>query len=438
MKRQIYQDLVNWSRKKETKPLVLLGARQVGKTYIIDKFIHENFENCVSVNLFERRDIVELYESNLNAEEKYRALKVLVNTDLEQENTILFIDEIQESESLIADLKFFCEKHSTMRIICAGSLLGVKLKKSHFFFPVGKVEIFTLYPMNFMEFLWAFHEERFIEEIKNSFYNNTELVGPLHQKALDYYRLYLITGGMPESVKNMVTVNKDVIKYDVNILKNIIDSYFKDMDKYVLSNAEALKIERLYRSIPSQLANESNKFQFSKIISGAKSRDYLSSLDWLIASNMITISSSVSIPEIPLKGYVKDDTFKLFLNDVGIMNSLLETKVSDILTDNLSLYKGVITENFVAEELQSMNYSLYYWQSRGKAKIDFVIDTQDGVIPLEVKSGSHVQSKSLNVYMEKYQPKYGIRISTRNFGYDKEKHIKSIPLYAVFCLNLIK
>ena len=236
----------------------------------------------------------------------------------------------------------------------------------------------------------------------------------------------------------MVAINKDVIKYDVNILKNIIDSYFKDMDKYVLSNAEALKIERLYRSIPSQLANESNKFQFSKIISGAKSRDYLSSLDWLIASNMITISSSVSIPEIPLKGYVKDDTFKLFLNDVGIMNSLLETKVSDILTDNLSLYKGVITENFVAEELQSMNYSLYYWQSRGKAKIDFVIDTQDGVIPLEVKSGSHVQSKSLNVYMEKYQPKYGIRISTRNFGYDKEKHIKLIPLYAVFCLNLIK
>ena len=145
MKRQIYQDLVNWSRKKEAKPLLLLGARQVGKTYIIDKFIHENFENCVSVNLFERRDIVELYESNLNAEEKYRTLKVLVNTDLEQENTILFIDEIQESESLIADLKFFCEKHSTMRIICAGSLLGVKLKRSHFSFPVGKVEIFTLH-----------------------------------------------------------------------------------------------------------------------------------------------------------------------------------------------------------------------------------------------------------------------------------------------------
>ena len=227
------------------------------------------------------------------------------------------------------------------------------------------------------------------------------------------------------------------MRYDENILKNIIESYFKDMDKYVTSNNEALKIERIYHSIPSQLANESNKFQFSKVHNGAKSRDYLSSLDWLLASNMVTLSSLVSVPEIPLKGFIKEDTFKLYINDVGILNQLLEIKKSDIWLDNLSLYKGVITENYVANQLESLGYSLYYWQSNGIAEIDFLLYTEDGIIPLEVKASDNVQSKSLNVYIEKYKPEYSIRMSSKNFGYDDEKKIKSIPLYAIFCLKEI-
>ena len=435
MQREIYQDLVNWKEKESHKPLMILGARQVGKTYIIDKFARENYKNYFMINLFERTDILEIYQSDLPAEEKYQKLKILLDFDLEAENSILFIDEIQESEKLISDLKFFCERHPKINIICAGSLLGVKLKRSKFSFPVGKVEMLTLYPMSFLEFLHAFEEELLIEEIKKSFTTDTPLLQPIHEKALNYYRMYLITGGMPESVKSLVNNKKDILKYDETILKNIMDSYFKDMDKYVTSNNEALKIERIYHSIPSQLANESNKFQFSKVQSGAKSRDYLSSLDWLIASNMVTLSSLVSVPEIPLKGFVKEDVFKLYLNDVGILNHLLEIKASDILLDNLSLYKGVITENYVANQLKTMGYSLYYWQSNGIAEVDFLLYTKEGIIPLEVKAADNVQSKSLHVYMEKYKPQKSIRVSSRNFGYDKEKKIKSVPLYAIFCLK---
>lgn len=435
MKREIMQDLLKWQETKEKKPLMILGARQVGKTYIINEFCQKYYENYIAINLLERTDIVLLYNNELSSEEKFQRLKVLINFDLEKENTILFIDEIQESESLIADLKFFCEKHPNINIICAGSLLGVRLKRSHFSFPVGKVQMLTLYPMNFLEFLWAFNEDLLIKEIKKAFNNNKPMDNTIHEKALNYYRLYLITGGMPESIKSMLNVEKDVIKYDTSILKNIMESYFKDMDKYVLSNSEALKIERIYSSIPAQLANEANKFQFAKITAGAKSREYMSSLDWLLASNMVHLSFLVSLPEIPLKGFIKEENFKLYLNDVGILNQMLEIKTADILMDNISLYKGVIAENFVATELTSMNYSLYYWQSNGIAEVDFLLYTKDGIIPLEVKADDTVQSKSLYTYKEKYHPKYSIRMSMRNFGFDKEKNIKSIPLYASFCLK---
>ena len=240
---------------------------------------------------------------------------------------------------------------------------------------------------------------------------------------------------MPESVCNMISVGLDVSKYDKTILDSIVDSYFKDMDKYVTNNAEALKIERTYRSIPSQLSNLSNKFQFSKIVSGAKSREYESALDWLEASNLVNKSYQVSIPEIPLRAFIKENYFKLFLNDVGLLTNILELDYADVMLDRISLYKGVIAENYVANSFLCNNYSLYYWQSDGIAEIDFLIYTKDGIIPVEVKAGDSVKSKSLNVYIEKFNPKYAIRISARNFGYDVGKRIKSIPLYAVFCIK---
>lgn len=435
MKRKIYDKLLEWKNNTNFKPLMILGARQVGKTYIIQEFCKKEFKNYISINLLEDRKIVDLYNTNMNSDEKFMRLKVLLDFNIEKEDTVFFIDEIQESEKLISELKYFCEKHNHVRLICAGSLLGVKLKRTRFSFPVGKVNMITMYPMSFEEFLWAMDKDLLIQEIRKCYDNNEPMVGPLHEKALDLYRIYQITGGMPESVKNMVDVKCDVIKYDKTILSNIIDSYFKDMDKYVDNNSEALKIERTYRSIPTQLSNPSNKFQYSKIISGAKAGTYETALDWLEASNIIVKSNLVTLPEIPLTGFVKLDTFKLFLNDVGILNSLLEIKYSDILLDNISLYKGAIAENYVATQLLNNGYSLYYWQSNGKAEIDFLLYTEDGIIPVEVKAGDSIQSKSLNVYREKFNPSYSIRISTRNFGYDKGKKIKSIPLYAVFCIH---
>ncbi len=435
MKRKIYQKLLEWKNSKDRKPLMLLGARQVGKSYIVEEFCKKEFSNYVIVNLFERTDIVKLYEEEINSSEKYMKLKLLINVDIEKEDTCLFIDEIQESEKLISELKYFCEQHNNVRIICAGSLLGVKLKRARFSFPVGKVEMLNMYPMDFEEFLIASGEEKLIPEIRSCFDENIQMIDSLHHKILELYKIYLISGGMPESVRNMVDVHLDVSKYNSNILKNIISSYFKDMDKYVLNNAEALKIERTYQSIPTQLGNLSNKFQFSKIDKDAKARDYESVLDWLEASNLVDKSYQVSLPEIPLRGFVKDNYFKLFLNDVGILNSVLELSYADIMLDNVSLYKGVISENYVANQLLCNGFSLYYWQSKATSEVDFLIYTKDGIIPIEVKSGDAVKSKSLNVYMEKFQPKYSVRISTRNFGYNESKRIKSVPLYAVFCIN---
>lgn len=436
MKRKIYDYLLNWKNKKDNlKPLILLGARQVGKTYIISEFCKNEFEKFVEVNLFDRVDIVNLYNMELTSEQKFNRLKVLIDCDLEDDNTVLFIDEIQESERLISELKFFCEKHNKVRIICAGALLGVKLKRKKVSFPVGKVDMVTMYPMDFEEFLIANNQELLISEIRNCYKKNIQMVEPIHKKALEYFKYYLISGGMPESVQNMVNVNCDIIKYDGKIKNNIISSYFEDMKRYVENNSEALKIKKTYNSIPSQLANDSNKFQFSKIEKNARSREYESCLDWLSASELIGISYRVTNPQIPLEGYKDNDSFKIFMNDVGLLIENLKIKYADIMMDNLSLYKGAMIENYVANQLVCNDYSLYYWESSATAEVDFLLYTNDGIIPVEVKAGNAVKSKSLNVYIDKYNPKYAIRISTRNFGYSEDKKIKSIPLYAVFCLK---
>lgn len=437
MKRKIYKQLLDWKNNNDNvKPLMLLGARQVGKTYIIDDFCKNEYENYIHINLFEDVDVVNLYDRiDINSEQKFIYLKTIINFDLDKENTILFIDEIQQSERLISELKYFCEEHNNIRIICAGSLLGVKLKRSKSSFPVGKVKMLNMYPMDFEEFLIANNREMLVDEIRKCYQLNTQMIEPLHSMAIEYYKYYLICGGMPESVKNFVKVNCDIMKYDSSIKQDIIDSYFKDMKTYVMNDAEALKIEKTYKSIPSQIANESKKFQFSKIDKNSRTREYELPLDWLVASNLVLPSFRVTIPEKPLAGFAELDFFKLFINDVGLLNHLLEIKYADIIKDDLSLYKGAIVENYVASQFRVNNISLYYWLSKGMAEIDFLIYNSDGIIPVEVKAANNTQSKSLSTYINIYNPKYSIRISTKNFGYDSVKRIKSIPLYAVFCIK---
>ena len=438
MKRKIYNQLIEWKNNKINKPLLILGVRQCGKTYIINEFCQNEYKNYLKINLLERNDVVNLYKENINSEEKYKRLKAMINFDFDKENSILFIDEIQESEELISELKYFCEEHNNVRIICAGSLLGVKLKRLTKSFPVGKVYIKKMYPMDFEEYLIANDENFLIESIKECFVNNKPMLS-LHTKALKYYNSYLLTGGMPESVLNLININGDYIKYDKNIISNIIESYFDDMKKYIQTQTEALRIRALYESLPSQLSNSSHKFQYSKLNTGAKSRDYELPLDWLLSANMVQKVNCVKTIEKPLKGFEDSDTFKLFLSDIGILNNLLNISINDILNDNLKIYKGIITENYVANQLLANEIPLFYWKNKQNVEVDFLIETKDGIIPIEVKSSDNTQSKSLKIYNGLFNPPYAIRMSTKDFGYNSETKIKSVPLYATFLIkDLIK
>ena len=415
------------------------GVRQCGKSYIIDEFCRNEFENYKMINLFEDTNVVELFKSSNSSEKKYNDLKLLLDFDFDKENSVLFIDEIQQSEELISELKFFNEKHSNVRLICAGSLLGVKLAKLKKPFPVGKVTRLYMYPMDFEEFLMAFNQELLISRIKECFDKN-ESMGAIHTKALNYYRSYLLSGGMPESVKALINCNNDYYNYDLSKLNDIIEDYKDDMKNHITNSTETLKIRNIYNSLSSQLQNASKKFQYSVVDSIAKAREYSLPLDWLIESSMVQICKCVKLPEKPLLGFVDDNTFKLYYSDVGIFNRLVNNDIKTILLDEMKIYKGIITENYVANQLKSNEIDLLYWKGSRDSKIDFLISTEnDGIIPIEVKADDNTQSKSLKVYNELYNPKYMIRISAKDFGYNKDSKIKSIPLYATFLIKeLIK
>ena len=433
MKRKIYNKLLLWKESNNRKPLIVFGARQVGKTYLINNFCKNEFKNYFGVNLFERTDIVELYESKQNANEKYIQLLSLCNIQTIDENTILFIDEIQESPTLISNLKYISESHPNLRIICAGSLLGVMLKrvKNKKAFPVGKVDMITMYQMDFEEYLMAFNEDALIEQIKLHYDNNTPMLESMHNKALNYYYSYLYTGGMPEAVKNITLCERNIANFNSSIIENITKSYFEDMYKYVTNANETIKIENIFSSVPSQLGNDSHKFQYNKITSNARKREYESSLDWLLSSRIVLRSYNVKTPKYPLNGFIDLNIFKIYMNDVGILRNMLNISYNNIVNND---FKGLIAENYVAFHLKSLGYDLLYYKNESSTlEIDFLIQNDNGIIPIEVKSADNTQSKSLKTFIGKYNPVYCIRLSTKNFGIING--IKSIPLYAVFCIK---
>lgn len=433
MKRKIYNELLKWKTNGMQKPLMIIGARQIGKTYIIKEFCEKEFKKYIYINLFERPEIINIFSQEISTHEKFNRMKIYLDMDIDIKNTIIFFDEIQESEDLISCLKFFSESEEPYKIICAGSLLGVKLKRLKKPFPVGKVKMLNMYPMDFEEFLMANESIGLIEEIKKCYEKNEPMDSVLHEKALNLYRIYLCVGGMPEAIKNLINNNNDLMKFDKSIIQDIIVSYLDDMNKYVQNKNESIKIETIYKSIPSQLGNQSNKFQYGKISSNARKRDYEIALDWLISSTMVHKCCILNKVEIPPLAFVINDHFKLYLSDVGILMNLLQIKYSDIILDRLLQYKGIIAENYVATQLLVNEHNLVYWESGNKAEIDFIIYNDDGIIPIEVKANDNISSKSLNVYMQRYKPKYGIRISTKNFGY--KNNIKSVPLYATFLIH---
>lgn len=340
---------------------------------------------------------------------------------------------MQESEEIISSLKYFNESEVPYKIICAGSLLGVKLKRMEKAFPVGKVDMITMQPMDFEEFLMASLGNDVIMMIEEHYHNNQPIVDIMHNDLLSLYRLYLCVGGMPASVDNILKVNKDILNYNRKIVKNIIDGYLNDMKKYVKDATETIRIENIYQSIPTQIGNKSNKFQYSKVRSGARSKNYETALQWLLSSKLVNRTCLLKTPQNPPEAFKDEEIFKLYLSDVGILSSILNIKLEDIILDKDFIYKGEIAENYVQQQLHVNFEQIYYWKNNNTAEVDFVIQNEEGLIPIEVKAGDSVKSKSLNLYRQQFKPAYSIRICTKNFG--MAEGIKTIPLYATFLIR---
>ena len=309
---------------------------------------------------------------------------------------------------------------------------GVKINRFNSSFPVGKIRMEYMYPMNFEEFLMATGNELLLEKIKQCYYKIEAMPTFAHEQALTLYKQYLCIGGMPESVNNFIENDLDILKYDTTIISNIIEMYIADMKKYVKGNIETVKIERVYKNIPSQLAKDKKTFKYNLIEEEGRKRKYETPIEWLLSSGMILASYKIKKPQIPLKVYIDEDMFKLYLSDVGLLTSISEIKYPDIIREKSFEFKGAITENYIAQEFASKDITLYYWTYGRNAVVDFIIYNDDGIIPIEVKSGNSVKSTSLNIYIKENKPKYAIRISSKNFGF--ENNIKSIPLYAAFLI----
>ncbi|GFH42011.1 ATPase [Lactococcus hodotermopsidis] len=433
MKRDFDEVVAKWYASETRKPLMVVGVRQIGKTYLLDRFCRATNRDYLFFNLDRDAEIVAIFEETIDPKKIIRRLELLLRKKINVAQTIFFFDEVQVSERFIAALKYFNESSENYKIVCAGSLLGVKINRFESSFPVGKVQIEHMHPLSFKEFMLACDEERLLEEIQNAFELDLKLPQMLHDHALERYREYLCVGGMPESVKNFLENNQDILLYDVSILRLITQMYLADMNKYTTNKFETNKIELTYQRMIAQLAQkESRKFKYNLVDKHASKRDYYSAISWLLSSEMLIDVTKITRVEMPLKAYVDPNAFKLYLSDVGLLVSQSELLLPDVILDKPYLFKGAITENYVACEFKVKGISRYYWTSGNRAEVDFLLYNQDGIIPVEVKASANTRSKSLNVYTEKYSPNYAIRISSKHFGF--ENGIKSVPLYAVWCI----
>lgn len=431
MKRKFYSNLLNWKDNYSNMPFMLVGARQVGKTYIIQKFCEENYDNYVYINLEKEEKIRNIFENTIDPKEIIEQLEFLLNKKIDVNNSIIFFDEIQVSERAICSLKYFCEDNHFYHVICAGSLLGVALNRFKLSFPVGKVYIEYLYPMDFEEFLMAIDKNNLNEKIGEAFNKNKKLDNVYHEEAKRLLYEFLVVGGMPNSIIEYINKNYKINDVNENIKNNIITSYIADMSKYTTSS-ECIKINDIYNSIPKQLGKENRKFNYSLIKDGARSDRYKSSINWLIDSHLVFRCKLVERPEIPLKSYENDNIFKIYLNDTGLLCSMNNVNNPLFFEENL-MYKGMLLENYVAINLIRNGFNLYFWESKATAEVDFLIEVDNGIIPIEVKAGDNTKSKSLGVYKSKYKPRECYRISGKNFGMDGD--VRSIPLYAVHLLK---
>ncbi len=430
MKRKILQQLIDWKNSTSRKPLILNGARQVGKTFILREFGREYYKNTVYVNLESNSAAASLFGSNISPKKLIKYLEAETGERIVPNDTLVILDEIQSCERAVTSLKYFCEEAPEYHIAAAGSLLGVAINRNQTSFPVGKVNILRLYPFDFEEFVTAAGHDMLLDEIRNCYNNKTPMNEALHTMALSIYHDYLIVGGMPEAVKVFMETNSYI---DSGLVQSsIIDNYAADMAKYA-TNAEAVKIRACYNSIPAQLAKDNKKFQYKVVQKGGSSTIFGASLEWLKQAGVVLECQRVDQGTHPLPVYADQTAFKIYMSDVGLLVNKSKMSVNTIITGEANIFMGAVTENYVAQQLTAQNYTPYYWTvSNSQAELDFVMQKDGKIYAIQVKKGEHVRSRSLSVFKQKYSPDYAIRFSQKNFGWTDD--VISIPLYAAFVL----
>ena len=431
VQRDITARLIDWKQKTKRKPLVIMGVRQCGKTYIVDAFGKDQYDDLALFN-FERQEVLsKIFETDYDIDRIIFELGLFLGRTIQPKKTLIFFDEIQACSRAITSLKYFCENAPEYHIICAGSLLGVKTS-SESSFPVGKVEFITMYPMSFSEFVRATGEEMLADYIIN-FDTSKKIPEAIGNKMSYLLRQYYVTGGMPEVVQTWCET-KDISQVEAK-QQAILDGYEFDFAKHAPIK-DFPKLTAIWKSIPVQLARENNKFIFGHVKKGWRSKDLEDALEWLINAGLVYKVCQIEKPFLPLSAYEKPTAFKLYLCDVGLLRKLSNVPYQVIL-DSSTIYtefKGAMTENYVLGELvKNVCETPYYWVSGNTAEVDFVIQSDSEIIPIEVKSEKNVKARSLAEYCKKYHPEYAIKTSMKNeiFG----NGIFNIPLYIISSLN---
>ena len=424
MERYAMKQLEEWYNRKNRKPLILKGARQVGKTWLMKEFGRTHFKYTAYVNFDNNKNMANVFDGDYNIDRILLAINIETGVKIHPQETLIIFDEIQENPKAIASLKYFCEDAPEYAVIAAGSLLGVAIHKG-VSFPVGKVDTLDLNPLSFREFLLAIGEEglaRLIDEV------NIPLIESFREKYIDWLKKYYYIGGMPEVVSSFVA-ERDFTEVR-RLQKRIIEMYEADFSKHTTAN-ELPRIRMVWNSIPMQLAKENKKFFFGKIKEGARAKDFEIAIEWLLDCGLIKKVYNVSKPTMPLKAYTEFSAFKLYLLDVGLLAAMSELDAKSILDGNAIFieFKGALTEQYVLQQLvANTEYTPYYFtETKSEGEIDFLIQNGTNIVPIEVKAEENLKAKSLRVYCDKFKPQMAIRTSMSN--YREQDWMVNVPLY---------
>ena len=426
MYRIAIEKLYKWKNSKRRKPLIIEGARQVGKTWLMKEFGKQAYADTVYINFDSNSRMADLFSADLDTERLIMGLELYAGRKINPDNTLLIFDEVQEVPRALASLKYFYENAPQYHIVCAGSLLGIALHQGTSF-PVGKVDFLKLYPLSFSEFLMATGNERFAELLKKQDY---EMITSFKQTYIDALKHYYFVGGMPEAVQSFAE-SKDFNEVRA-IQKRILAAYEQDFSKHA-PNEIVPKIRMLWNSIPSQLARENKKFIYGLVREGGRAREYETAIMWLSDCGLVHKVSRVNAAGIPLKAYEDLKAFKLFIVDVGLLGCMTGLRQRTLLDgDDLFVeFKGALTEQYVCQQLKTIeDLGIYYYTNdRGSCEIDFVVDTGEQIVPIEVKAETNLRAKSLKTYRERFEPELSVRTSMAD--YKKEDWLLNLPLYAI-------